>query len=121
MADNQLSNIEYIFNSNTNVTIMVNAKAIENALKDENLKREKYNKDALKLKKALINDDGMYIIKNYISIDNQAVSCIVKTGFILEKLNDITAFKLVEDGKAITVNEDKFALMKKNFKSTSKN
>lgn len=113
MADNKPSNIEYVFNSKTNVTIMVNSRAIETALRDENLKREKYNRDALKLKEALINDDGMYIIKNYISIDNQAVSCIVKTGFLLEKLNDITACKLVEDGKAITINEDEFKLMKK--------
>ena len=113
---NEISTIETFFNPQTKVKIMFNSRAIENALNDENLKRKKFASDALKLKDALVNDDGKYIIKNFISIDNQANNYIVKTGFLTEKLNDITALNLVETGKAITISAEEFESMKKNFK-----
>ena len=114
MAYDSTADIEYIFNSDTNVMIMVNSAAIKKASTDENLKREKFKKDERKLEDALTNEDGMYIIKNFISIDSQANSYIVKKGFRLEKLNDVTACKLVEDGKAITVDSDEFELLRRN-------
>ena len=76
--------------------------------------RENFKKDAKFFENALLDNEGRYIVKNYIATDNCEMHMLVLKNFKLHRLFNFTAKKLYRENKAVKISPTELENMIKN-------